>query len=68
MMMPIFQTSTYVQDGVGGHKGYEYARTGNPTRTALETCLASFGGSDPRDLFLLGLRGYEQHDSHVAPL
>lgn len=45
VMMPIYQTSTYVQDGVGGHKGYEYARTGNPTRTALETCLASLEGA-----------------------
>jgi cystathionine gamma-synthase len=38
---PIYQTSTYVQEQVGKHKGYEYSRTGNPTRTALETCLAS---------------------------
>ncbi|MFH1892543.1 MAG: cystathionine gamma-synthase [Candidatus Zixiibacteriota bacterium] len=38
---PIFQTSTYVQEGVGGHKGYEYSRTDNPTRTALQECLAS---------------------------
>jgi cystathionine beta-lyase/cystathionine gamma-synthase len=45
VMVPIYQTSTYVQDGVGGHKGYEYARTGNPTRTALETCLASLEGA-----------------------
>jgi len=44
VMVPIYQTSTYVQDGVGGHRGYEYARTGNPTRTALETCLASLEG------------------------
>ncbi len=44
-MMPIYQTSTYVQDGVGGHKGYEYARTGNPTRTALEVCLAALEGA-----------------------
>src|SRR5512143_688260 len=41
VMTPIYQTSTYVQSGVGEHKGYEYARTGNPTRTALETCLAA---------------------------
>jgi len=41
VMTPIYQTSTYVQNGVGEHKGYEYARTGNPTRTALETCLAA---------------------------
>ncbi len=39
--VPIYQTSTFAQEGVGGHKGYEYARSGNPTRTALETCLAS---------------------------
>jgi cystathionine gamma-lyase len=39
--MPIFQTSTYVQEGVGNHKGYEYSRTDNPTRTALQECLAS---------------------------
>src|SRR5215813_12088190 len=38
---PIYQTSTYAQEGIGQHKGYEYARTGNPTRTALEQCLAS---------------------------
>ncbi len=40
VMTPIYQTSTYVQDGVGKHKGYEYARTANPTRAALEACLA----------------------------
>ncbi|MBI5764178.1 MAG: cystathionine gamma-synthase [Planctomycetes bacterium] len=40
-IVPIFQTSTYTQEGIGQHKGYEYARTGNPTRTALEACLAS---------------------------
>jgi len=38
---PIYQTSTFAQDGIGAHKGYEYGRTGNPTRTALERCLAS---------------------------
>src|SRR5439155_20027383 len=36
VMTPIYQTSTYVQDGLGRHKGYEYARTRNPTREALE--------------------------------
>lgn len=41
VITPIYQTSTYVQEGIGKHKGYEYARTGNPTRTALEQCLAS---------------------------
>lgn len=39
--VPIYQTSTYVQEGVAKHKGYEYARTQNPTREALEVCLAS---------------------------
>jgi cystathionine beta-lyase/cystathionine gamma-synthase len=41
VMTPIYQTSTYKQDGVGKMRGYEYSRTGNPTRTALETCLAA---------------------------
>jgi len=39
--VPIYQTSTYAQDAVGKHKGYEYARTGNPTRSALETAVAA---------------------------
>lgn len=46
IMTPIFQTSTYVQDGVGQHKGYEYSRTHNPTRTALEQNLAALEGGD----------------------
>ena len=41
VVVPIYQTSTYVQDEVGVHKGYDYSRSGNPTRTALETCLAA---------------------------
>ena len=41
VMTPIYQTSTYAQEGVGQHKGYEYSRTGNPTRTALESNLAA---------------------------
>jgi cystathionine beta-lyase len=40
-MTPIYQTSTYVQDGVGNHKGYEYSRTQNPTRHALEKNIAA---------------------------
>jgi cystathionine gamma-synthase len=40
VMTPIYQTSTYLQDGVGKTRGYDYARTGNPTRTALEANLA----------------------------
>jgi cystathionine beta-lyase/cystathionine gamma-synthase len=41
VVVPIYQTSTYAQEGLGQHKGYEYSRTGNPTRTALEKCVAS---------------------------
>jgi cystathionine beta-lyase/cystathionine gamma-synthase len=40
-MTPIFQTSTYTQAGLEDHKGFEYSRTGNPTRAALEDCLAA---------------------------
>ena len=45
IMTPVYFTSTFVQDGPGGHKGYEYARTRNPTRSALEACLASLEGA-----------------------
>ena len=44
IMTPVYLTSTYVQDGPGGHKGYEYSRTGNPTRTALQDCVAALEG------------------------
>lgn len=40
-VVPIYATSTYTQAAPGAHKGYEYSRTGNPTRAALETCLAA---------------------------
>jgi cystathionine beta-lyase/cystathionine gamma-synthase len=43
---PIYQTSTYVQDAVGVNKGYDYSRVGNPTRTALQTVLASLEGAE----------------------
>ncbi|MFN2615433.1 MAG: cystathionine gamma-synthase [Actinomycetota bacterium] len=45
IITPIYQTSTYVQDAVGAHKGYEYSRTGNPTRAALQQCIASLEGA-----------------------
>ncbi len=41
VIVPVYQTSTFRQEGIGVHKGYEYSRTGNPTRTALEKALAS---------------------------
>jgi cystathionine gamma-lyase len=44
VIVPIYQTSTYAQSEVGVHKGYDYSRTANPTRAALEACLASLDG------------------------
>src|ERR671928_270174 len=44
--VPIYQTSTYVQEAVGRHKGYDYSRVANPTRTALQLCLASLEGAE----------------------
>jgi cystathionine gamma-lyase len=45
IMTPVYLTSTYVQDGPGEHKGFEYSRTRNPTRDALEGCLAALEGA-----------------------
>ncbi len=55
IMTPIFQTSTYAQAGIGEHKGYEYARTGNPTRTALEACIAALEGGTHGLAFASGM-------------
>jgi cystathionine beta-lyase/cystathionine gamma-synthase len=55
VMTPIYQTSTYVQSGVGEHKGYEYSRTGNPTRTVLEDCLAALEGGKHGLAFASGM-------------
>jgi cystathionine beta-lyase/cystathionine gamma-synthase len=52
---PIYQTSTYLQEAVGKNKGYDYSRSGNPTRTALETCLASLESADHGLAFSSGL-------------
>src|SRR5918911_2192979 len=43
--VPIYQTSTYAQEGLGRHKGYEYARTQNPTRLAVERNIAALEGA-----------------------
>jgi cystathionine gamma-synthase len=53
--VPIYQTSTFVQDAVGVHKGYDYARVANPTRTALQECLASLESADHGIAFSSGL-------------
>lgn len=55
VVVPIYQTSTFVQDGVGQHRGWEYARTGNPTRDALQECLASLEGAEACVAFASGL-------------
>jgi cystathionine gamma-lyase len=55
VMTPIYQTSTYVQAGLGKHKGYEYARTHNPTRQALERNVASLEGGAHGFAFASGL-------------
>ncbi len=55
IMTPIYQTSTYVQSALGDHKGYEYARTKNPTRTALEKNLAALENGVDAICFASGL-------------
>jgi cystathionine gamma-lyase len=54
-VVPIYATSTYTQAAPGQHKGYEYSRSGNPTRTALETCLAALEGGERGLAFASGL-------------
>jgi cystathionine beta-lyase/cystathionine gamma-synthase len=53
--VPIYQTSTFVQESVGVHKGYDYARVANPTRTALQLCLASLEGAEHGVAFSSGM-------------
>ncbi len=55
IMTPIYASSTFVQDSPGVHKGYEYARTGNPTRKAYEMCMADLEGGKSAFAFASGL-------------
>jgi cystathionine gamma-synthase len=55
IITPIYQTSTYVQEAVGVHKGYDYSRVANPTRSALQECLASLESADHGIAFSSGL-------------
>src|SRR5687768_9941246 len=55
IITPIYQTSTYVQEGLGRHKGYEYARTQNPTRSALEANIAALEGGQAGFGFASGM-------------
>jgi len=64
---PIYQTSTYVQRKVGEHQGYEYSRTGNPTRTALEDCLASLEGAAHGLAFASGMAAEDAILRQLSP-
>src|SRR5580765_6328675 len=55
VIVPIYQTSTYAQDAVGANKGYDYSRVANPTRTALQVCLASLESAAHGVAFSSGL-------------
>lgn len=55
VMTPIYQVSTYAQDGVGNHKGYDYSRSDNPTRTPLQECLAALEGAKHGLVYASGL-------------
>ncbi|MBI4514112.1 MAG: cystathionine gamma-synthase [Gemmatimonadetes bacterium] len=59
IMTPIYQTSTYAQEAIGVHKGYEYARVSNPTRTALEANVAALEGGKYGAAFASGLAAIE---------
>ena len=72
VMMPIYTTSTYVQQSPGVHKGYEYARTQNPTRMAFERCIADLEGGSAGFAFASGLAAIAtmleclDHGSHIV--
>lgn len=67
VMTPIYQTATYVQDGVGQHRGYEYSRTSNPTRAALEACLATLEGGQFGLAFASGMAAIDAVLRLLAP-
>lgn len=66
-IVPIYQTSTYTQEAPGLHKGYEYSRTGNPTRTALEECVAALEGAEHGLAFASGLAATTAVMSLLSP-
>jgi len=71
VMMPIYATSTFVQQSPGVHKGYDYARTTNPTRMAFERCIADLEGGSVGYAFASGLAAIAttldclDHGSHM---
>src|SRR5256886_8876739 len=72
VMMPIYTTSTYVQQSPGVNKGYDYARTKNPTRMAFERCIADLEGGSAAFAFASGLAAISttleclDHGSHIV--
>src|SRR5437899_3877177 len=72
VMMPIYTTSTYVQESPGVNKGYDYARTKNPTRMAFERCIADLEGGSKAFAFASGLAAISttldllDHGSHIV--
>src|SRR5215472_15574099 len=72
VMMPIYTTSTYVQLSPGVHKGYDYARTKNPTRMAFERCIADLEGGSAAFAFASGLAAIAavleclDHGAHIV--
>src|SRR4029453_17267114 len=72
VMMPIYTTSTYVQSSPGVHKGYDYARTKNPTRMAFERCIADLEGGSAAFAFASGLAAIAtvldclDHGAHIV--
>jgi cystathionine beta-lyase/cystathionine gamma-synthase len=66
IVTPIYQTSTYVQEGLGRHKGYEYARTQNPTRSALEGNIAAIEGGRAAFAFASGMAAIDATLSLLA--
>lgn len=67
VMTPIYQTSTYAQEDVGVHKGYEYSRTDNPTRTALQEALAALEGGRFALAFASGMAATDTVLRLIAP-
>ncbi|THD69497.1 cystathionine gamma-synthase [Robertkochia marina] len=67
VMPPIYQTSTYAQTTPGGHKGFEYSRSANPTRTALENSLASIEGGEYGLAFSSGLAAIDAVMKLLSP-
>jgi cystathionine gamma-lyase len=66
-IVPIYQTSTYTQEAPGRNKGYEYSRTGNPTRAALEECVAALEGAEHGLAFASGLAATTAVMSLLSP-